>query len=312
MPGGVTAQLDLFGERYLPLDQARPAPPASEIAPQLDLFGDRHLQLERARRALAEGRTRDACRELDRLRACYPDDPAIAAELKLARVLQRRLGQIEAAPPAERPRQLLGLLALSRAVSPVLGASLLRRAALELGRRDPTALLDDQPASVLLLQSGDLHAARAAAEAAVGASPRARFLAHLADVEHRLDRRSSARARYRQALALDPHDVDWDGLADEEVRSLPDIAHSELELDPGVAWAAPVGVVLGVLPLGEPPPPAPRAEPAEPQPPSALEQARRFLAALVRASREPARAIDARREMRALAPQLLAAYLARR
>ncbi len=207
-------------------------------------------------------------------------------------------------------------LALSRAVAPALRTSLLRRAALELGRDDPTALLDDKPASVLLLQAGDVHAAWTAADAAVRYSPRARFLSYLADVEHRLDRRSSARARYREALAADPHDVDWDELADEEVRSLPDIARTELELDHGAAWAAPVGVVLGVLPLGEPPPlarPPPGDGPADPRQLSALEQARRFLAALVRTSREPgARGIDARREMRAMAPQLLAEYLRRR
>jgi hypothetical protein len=52
---------------------------------------------------------------------------------------------------------------------------------------------------------------------------------------------------------------------------------------------------------------------AERPPLSALAQARRFLAALIRSMHEPgARALDARREMRALAPQLLAAYLERR
>jgi tetratricopeptide (TPR) repeat protein len=273
------------------------------VETQLGLFGDRHLQLESARRALTEGRAAEASRELAHLCIHYPGDPGIAAELDLAQTLQQQLTQIEAAPPVQRP----ALLATAG-----VRTLLLRRAAAELMRDAPTALVDGRPASALLLEAGDLHAARQAAEAAAAHSPRARFLAHLADVEHRLDLPSSARERYREALALDPHDVDWDQLADEEVRSLPDIARTELELEHGVAWAAPVGVVLGVLPPGEPPP-LPCDALVDRQPASALAQARRFLVALIRSMHEPgARAIDARREMRALAPQLLAAYLERR
>jgi hypothetical protein len=278
------------------------------VETQLDLFGDRHLQLEGARRALTEGRTAEASRELAHLRIHFPGDPGIAAELDLAQTLEQQLAEIDAAPAARRPALLV---AAARVATAGVRTLLLRRAAAELMRDAPTALVDGRPASALLLEAGDLHAARQAAEAAVAHSPRARFLACLADVELRLDARGSARERYREALALDPHDVDWDGLADEEVRSLPDIARTELELDHGVAWAAPVGVVLGVLPPGEPPPltcDAPDRPPA-----SALAQAHRFLAALIKSMHEPgARAIDARREMRALAPQLLAAYLERR
>jgi Flp pilus assembly protein TadD len=281
------------------------------VGGQLDLFGDRHLQVEAARRALAEGRAGEACHELDRLRACYPEDPAIAAELELARGLARRLGEIEAAVPGERPRLLA---AAARATAPGVRAALLQRAALELRSDGPTALLDGKPASVLLLEAGDAHAAWEAADDAVRASPRARFLGYLGDVEARLERKVRARERYRQALAFDPHDVDWDELADDDVRALPDIARDELELPYPVAWAAPVGVVLGVLPIGEPPAlPAPRDAAADRRPPSALDQAHQFLAALIRGARDRgAQAIDARREMRALAPQLLAAYLARR
>jgi hypothetical protein len=279
------------------------------VETQLDLFGDRHLQLEGARRALTEGRAAEASRELARLRIHYPGDPGISAELDLAHTLAQQLAEIDAAVPARRPGLLV---AAARGATAGVRTLLLRRAAAELLRDAPTALVDGKPASALLLEAGDVHAARQAAEAAACHSPRARFLAYLADVEHRLDRPGSARERYREALALDPHDVDWDELADEDVRSLPDIARTELELDHGIAWAAPVGVVLGVLPPGEPPP-LPCDPPADRQPASALGQARRFLAALIRSMREPgARAIDARREMRALAPQLLAAYLERR
>jgi hypothetical protein len=276
---------------------------------QLDLFGDRHLQLEDARRALAEGRTQDACRELFRLRSCYPEDPGIAAELDVARTLMLRLGEIEAMSPGERPRRLVEL---ARATPAGLRASLLRRAAVELRQASgPTALLDDKAASALLLEAGDAHTAWAAAAEAARDSPRARFLAYLADVEHRLDHRNRARARYREALALDPYDVDWDELGDDDVKALPDIARTELELEDGRAWAAPVGVVMSVLPVGDPPPPpGSRDGVLDQQPPPALEHARGFLRALVRATQDRgANAIDARRQMRTLAPRLFAAYL---
>lgn len=277
------------------------------LGAQLDLFGDRHLRLENARRALAGGRLEDAWRELVRLRSCYPDDAAIAAELDANQRLMARLGEIDARVPGERARLLLQL---TRTAHPSLRGWLLRRAATELHRASgPTALLDGRSASVLLLEAREVHTAWAIAAEAVRESPRARFLAYLADVEHRLEHRSRARARYREALALDPHDIDWDEVADDDVKTLPDIAQGELELEDGVAWAAPVGVVMKVLPVGDPPP-TPADGDLHAPPGSALEQAREFLRALIRATHERGtHAIDARRQMRALAPQLLAAYL---
>ena len=173
---------------------------------QLDLFGDRHLQLEHARRALTEGRAEDACRALGRLRAFYPDDAGISTELDLARTLQLRLAEIEAALPDDRPRLLA---ALARAAVRSVRAGLLRRAATELQRSGPTALLDGKPASVLLLEAGDAHTAWIAADRALRHAPGARFVSYFADVEHRLDRASRARQYYRRALALDPYAVDW-------------------------------------------------------------------------------------------------------
>jgi len=290
------------------------------LGAQLDLFNDRHLRLEDARRALAEGRTQDACRELFRLRDCYPEDPGITAELELARTLMRRLGEIEAMAPGERPRPLVEL---ARATMGGIRAALLRRAAGELRQAGgPAALLDGKPASVLLLEAGDAHTAWATAVEAVRDSRRARFLAYLADVEYRLDHKSRALARYREALALDPYDVDWEELTSDDVKMLPDIARTEFELEDGVAWAAPVGVVLRVLPIGDPPPPSASSAPSAPSAPSsgpgvdvpavsaALEHAHEFLRALIRATQDRGvNALNARRQMRALAPQLLAAYL---
>jgi len=278
---------------------------ARVIGAQLDLFDDRHVKLEHARRVFAEGRAADAHRELVRLGQCYPADPEIAAERDLAHTIARRLAEIDATAPCERPRLLVELAGVAPAG---LRAPLWRRAALEL--RDasgPTALLDGKPASVLLLAAGDPAAAWATANEAAHRESRARFLSYLADADHRLGHAARARACYREALALDPYDVDWDEVADDEVRSLPDIARTELELEDGVAWSAPVGVVLRVLPVGEPPC---LADPVRDRPHDPLAQARGFLAALIQATREPgANAIEARRQMRRLAPRLLAAYL---
>jgi hypothetical protein len=282
------------------------------LGAQLDLFADRHLRTEGARRALAQGRAEDACRELAQLQRSYPDDAAIAAELDEVCTLLGRLGDIETRPLSEQPR---ALVALARNATASARPWLLRRAAIALREAaGSTGLIEDKPASALFLEAGDPHTAWSFAAEAVGDSPRARFLAYLADVEHRLDQRSRSRARYREALAIDPFDVDWDELADEEVKGLPDIARTELELDDGVAWAAPVGVVMKVLPLGEPPPPGTPDEPrADPGRRAALERSRGFLGALLRATHDRgASMLDARRQMRALAPQLLAAYLENR
>jgi hypothetical protein len=278
---------------------------------QLDLFADRHVRTENARRALAQGRAEDACRELDQLRRNYPDDAAIAAELAHVSTLLARVGEIEAAPADEQPA---ALVELARIAAVSARAWLLRRAATALcDAWGPAGLVDDKSASVLLLEAGDPHTAWSVAAQAVAGSPRARFLAYLADVEHRLDQRSRSRARYREALALDPFDVDWDEIAADDVKALPEIAATELELDDGVAWAAPVGVVMKVLPIGESPP-CTRDEPiADPRRCAALERSRGFLHALVQASlARDAGAIDARRRMRAAAPQLLAVYLENR
>jgi tetratricopeptide (TPR) repeat protein len=301
-------QLDLFVERVPAAAAAADVEPADDARPQLDLFGDRHVQLESARRALIDGRAAAARRELLRLRRTYPADAVIAAELAQVRSFERRLAEIETAFPGERARLLV---ALGRVSPPGLRASLLRRAAVALAAGDPSALVDGKSASCLLLQAGDLEAAWHAADAAARHCRSARLVAYLGDVEHALDRPARARERYREALALDPHDVDWDELADEEVRSLPDIARTELELADGAAWAAPVGAVLGVLPIGDPPPPLPPGAGRQAGA-AALGPARRFLAALTRAAHaHGADRIAARREMRALAPQLLAAYLQR-
>lgn len=310
----IGVQLDLFGGQHLPRalegHSSAEAPDAS--GPQLDLFADRHLELGRARRLLIDGRARDAVRALRELRRRYPDDPVIGAELELARVMERRLDAVAAAVPDERAHLLV---ALARAAPAELRPALLRRAAAALRQSGPAALLGGKAASVLLLEAGELDGAHAAAEAAVGASERARFIAYLADVEARRDLCGLARERYREALAQDPHDIDWDAIADADVRSLPDIARTEFELEDGVAWSAPVGVLLDVLPLGQPPASSGDGA-AEPQRAfAAVDRARRFLAALVRDRREPGGSVSgarlaARREMRALAPQLLAAYLA--
>lgn len=317
----IGTQLDLFAQPDLlpgsPSAQAVPPafPDLSTVdvlvvrGPQLDLFAERHLRLERARRTLSEGCAGEAVRELRDLLHRYPGDLAILAALELAQDVERRLRRIDGAAVGERPGQLL---ALARSVPVDLQAAVLRRAAEALRHSDPAALFDSKAASVLLLHAGDLDAAQAAAEAAANASDRARFLAYLADVEHQRGRRDRTRERYRAALALDPHDVDWDEIRDDEVRSLPGVARLEFELEDGVAWSAPVGVVLGILPLGRAP--VITADADVHGGGSSVARAQRFLAALIRdrggiGGTAGGVVIDARRQMRALAPQLLAAYL---
>ena len=278
---------------------------------QLDLFADRHLRAEGARRALAQGNIEDAFHQLVQLRRCYPDDAAIATDLERVRTLVRRLAEIDAMRSSERPAALLALAGLAEASE---RPWLLRRTAVALRETaGPTGFVEGKPASVLLLEAGDPHTAWAVAAAAVADSARSRFLAYLADVEHRIDQRSRARARYREALAIDPYDVDWDELADEDVKALPDIARTEFELDDGVTWAAPVGIVMKVLPIGELPPSEPALNDIDGHRGGRyreLERSHAFVRALLRAGRENgAAAIDARRQMRALAPQLLATYL---
>jgi hypothetical protein len=309
-------QLDLFGDLLVPhvsrdLEADVPAEAPDASGPQLDLFADRHVRLERARRLLIDARARDAVRELRDLRHRYPDDPVIGAELELARDVERRLDAVDAAAPGERP-QLLA--ALARTAPAEHWPALLRRTAAALRQLGPAALLDGRAASVLLLEAGDLDSAQAAAEAAVAASRRARFIAYLADVEIRRDLCGLARERYRAALAQDPDDIDWDAIADADVRSLPEIARSEFELEDGVAWSAPVGVILDVLPLGQTPAISSSVAAAPQSGTTPLDRAQRFLSALVRDRHEPGRSVsrarlEARREMRALAPQLMAAYL---
>ena len=176
------------------------------LGAQLELFGDRHLRLEDARRSLAEGRLGDACAELDWLRRCYPEDAGIVTELELVRGLLDRLAEIDRLDVDNRPAALLELARSSALAS---RAWLLRRAAVELrAAGGPAALIDGKPASTLVLEAGDPHTAWDMAADAVGATPRTRFQAYLADVEYRLDQRWRSRARYREALALDPFDVD--------------------------------------------------------------------------------------------------------
>jgi hypothetical protein len=144
---------------------------------------------------------------------------------------------------------------------------------------------------------------RAADELRRSAAPprqRARGLSLLAGAEHSLRRRALARLYWLEALLLDPWGSALAGIPDDEVRGLPDVARTEMGLveDP-VAWAAAVGVVIGALP---PHPPARLPPTANP----CLARARRFVAALPAAR---AGDVDARREMKQLAPQLFDAYL---
>src|SRR5215831_5672028 len=177
---------------------------------QLDLFDDRHVMLNRARTAVSELRLVDARRELLRLGDFYPRDPGVAAELARVQGVFVRLCDVELLGDGEQAAALLALADEVRAgdLGACFRAALLRRAG-EVARAGlgDSGLLAGQPPGFYLLSSGDAEAARASLASAVAREPRARFLALLGDAEHALGAVDAARARYADALLLDPHDV---------------------------------------------------------------------------------------------------------
>jgi len=258
---------------------------------QLDLFDDRHQLLVRARKSVAELRLGDARHELIGLCNRYPADPGLAAELARVQRLMVRMTDVELAAEADLPAALLELAAHVDGAGLGLDVrlALLRRVGETLSNaRGDAGLLNGQPPGYYFLLGSDIAAARASLEAAVALERRARFLALLGDAE-------PSRTRYAEALLLDPYDVAIDRVADDEVRSLPDVARFEmgLEADP-IAWAGPTGIVTGVLPGVAVPVAAADGE---------LGRARAFATALARGS------VADRKEMKRLAPELFAAYL---
>ena len=197
------------------------------------------------------------------------DPPRLHQAYARARARDERLHHLADLPPRLRAPAML-VLAKEDGFTPGIRGALLRRAA-EDAHRD-------------------------------GGLP-ARFFALLGDAEHERCNPRAARRHYLHALLLDPWGFRIDALRDEEVRGLPDVARSEMGLGAKpIAWAAAVGVVIGVLPARSGRRLPPTMNPV-------LGEARAFLDALATAQTGGERTVAARRRMKELAPELFAAYM---
>jgi hypothetical protein len=129
------------------------------------------------------------------------------------------------------------------------------------------------------------------------------------------DNLTSARRHYRDALLIDPFDGAFENVLDDDVRSLADVAESDVEVEGEPhAWAAAVGIVAGVQALPSPSD-FPLSEPNQ-SPGAALGRARQFIEALVlttapQGRHDPSALIEARRTMKRASPALFAWYMAR-
>lgn len=325
-------QLSLFDDRTLfaapvPLDgDAAPSPGGTTPAGQLDLFARRTLRLSMAAEAIAAGELAEARRLLEEAVALDPADADVRRQAERVAALERRLGRAR-----NSDAKAAALLEIARSLEPASGAFaslrrvLLRRVAEALRERDgDDGRLEGQPPGYYWLEAGDVAEAHASLTSAARVRRSARTLFLLADAATLLGE-PAARRLYLEALLRDPFDPAFASVRDEAVRGLPDVARYELEIEEEpAAWAAPVGIVTGVLPppvglaldeideVGVASAEAPRsAGQAE-----ALLRGRRFVAALAAASSRDARrsgdaVIEARRAMKQLASALFAAYMAR-
>jgi hypothetical protein len=181
------------------------------------------------------------------------------------------------------------------------------------------------PVARLWIEASDADRARTCAEAILGAEGEsAELVACLADayfVSGDAVMRAEARDLYRRALVLDPRGFDLAAVVDPEVRDLLSLAELEYEVpgDP-VEWLATVGFLERVLPIahfGE----ADWARAGERgllEPPVVEEDPRSFYHYLrvseswqVFGDRGEALRVEARKRLKAVAPEVYARYLQR-
>jgi len=323
-------QLDLF-TGHVSSKAAAPAPeppreeplllPPEVLPGQVGLFDFRSLALGRARAAVAEGRLDEACRELSALAARLPNDAAVLRERVEVHALMEKLVRIAGPRRKHRARALLALAGeLAGAPEPraSLRRRLLVRAAAELTKEQGDAgMLEGRLAGEFLIDAGELAEAEVSLAAALAVRREARALYRHADALFLRGDTAAARRRYREALLVDPFDAALLDVRDAEVRGLPGVVRIELEIDDEPeAWAAPAGIITGVLPwpargdaaaapgVGEDARPPERRE--------ALGRARAFVEALAaaRTARGDA-AITVRREMKRLSAAMFEVYMDR-
>jgi tetratricopeptide (TPR) repeat protein len=301
-------QLDLFGappvelREFEQLLSTPPAVPASEPAAvpvlpgQLDLLGARSTRLVPIIERLGDGQFAAASLVAGRL-----------DEVELGRAIDALAVQIAAAPSADELAglQLDGVLARIGTVgTAALGAAARRGVPVVVGRR-----LDNAPAGTLaagkssaaywLLADRPVEAL-AATERLLAVEPNcADALVLRGNALQAMGDLASARRSWWRALRVAPLDTIVADIADAEVRGLRSEA-ADMELTPPEAWLPFVGLVMGVFAwsgdeLVRAPTPADT-----------------FSSALARSrtARAHGRAdIDARREMKQLAPLLFARML---
>jgi hypothetical protein len=126
---------------------------------------------------------------------------------------------------------------------------------------------------------------------------------------------AAARPLYLHAFLLDPWDPALHAVRDVDVRALPDTVRFDVEIeDDPAAWAAPAGILFGVLPrpasdLTELPPPPDALLPHQR---AALADARAFVVALVAVvAASGDTLIELRRAMKRLSPKLFERYMGR-
>ena len=276
---------------------------------QLDLFGDRTVLLEAARRAADEGKSDEVRTRGAELIARYPDDPAVRRDVSALEDAVSPFERAAGLPASERAEALLAALR-SAPPSGAVRAALLRAVANAVrAARGDAGLVDGLPGGHFLLLAGDLDRAETSLRNAVAEQPTARLTAFLADVLSARADHAAAHPLFLRALLDDPHDVRFDALLDAEIARLPTVAELEIEIeeDP-TAWAAPVALVTGVLPIQEALFEATTVSRSNDR----LSAPRAFVEAMKRAHSPDDDGIAARRAMKRLCPPLFAAYLERR
>ena len=281
-------------------------PSAPMSAAQLGLFDDWTLRLQRVRRVLLESLDLEsALEELSTLAARGPDSE-IAALLETVTGLQRDL-DLELGKDGD---PVAALLRLEPAVPPWLVPGWCRYLTLEAERRDGTGCrIGDESAGWYFLRAGDLDEAERSLRATLARDPKVgRSRARLGDVLARKGATTAARTEYLAACLTGPRTMDWAQITDTEVAALPSIVASEHQVaESPEDWAAALGTIEGLWPFAHPELPGLAAAEGEP-----AEAGLRFYALLCQeraAGRDLARRARIRRQMKALCPSLLAAYL---
>lgn len=292
----------------------------------------------KVRRGLDSLRSLDfagSTREFADLAARDPDDPFLAWARDLAQRLSAAGSDLDALvrsfedarrelrpPIVEVEEESAARSDLPDRLRSVLARTLAERAE---EKRGTAGRAGGIPVARLWIEAGDATRARACAEAILAAEGEsAELIACLADayfVSGDTAMRAEARDLYRRALVLDPHGLDLSAIVDPEVRDLLPLAEMEYEVpgDP-VEWLAIVGFLERVLPIahfGE----ADWARAGERgllEPPVVEEDPRSFYHYLrvseswqVFGDRGEALRVEARKRLKAVAPEVYARYLQR-